>query len=162
MVRFSGRGVNLLATSALLLCSGGLALAPAYAYEPQIHQQLTFIAARQFNECVQEHPEIQRLSALDTRYVVRSNAAQADGNFFVRMFRWSYYNRLDQSNRTAFYLVDTRFHQHFEGLKKKVDAPKDRQQQLRDLGRLVNYIQDVTSPRHVVPVYTGRWWRQPR
>ena len=149
------RGIIRVAVWALLLFGS----APAFAYEPQIHQQLTFLAARQFNECAQNHPQIQRLSALDTRYVVRSNAAQADGNFFVRMFRWNYYNRLDQSNRTAWYLIDTRFHQHFEGLLENVDEPKDRQQQLRDLGRLVNYIQNVTSPPHVVPVYTGRWWR---
>ena len=29
----------------------------------------------------------------------------------------------------------------------------------RALGRLIGYIQEVTSPAHTVPVFTGRWWR---
>ena len=31
--------------------------------------------------------------------------------------------------------------------------------QYSDLGSIVNYLQIVTSPAHVVPVYFTRWWR---
>ncbi len=54
----------------------------AHGYESEIHQQLTFIAARQFNACAQGQPDMYRLSALDTRYIVKANVGQADGNFF--------------------------------------------------------------------------------
>lgn len=128
-------------------------------YEGKIHQQLTFIAARQFNRCVESHPDIQRLSALDTRYIVRANVAQAEASVFVRMFRWSYYNRRDQSNKSSLGFIDTRFHDHFKNLVKNIERAKNRRARLRNLGRVLNYVQDVSSPPHAVPVYTGRWWR---
>jgi hypothetical protein len=131
----------------------------AQAYEADIHQQLTFIAARQFNQCAQASEEVARLSALDTRYVVKSNVAQADGNFFVRMFRWRYYNRADQTNKSMLGLIETRFHEHFAALVDAVEEDHERDARLRALGRVMNYVQAVTSPAYVVPVYAGRWWR---
>ena len=132
---------------------------PVWGYEPQVHQQLTFVAARAFNNCVQESEQIPRLSALDTRYIVRANVAQADGNFFVRMFRWDYYNRDQQQPKTAVWLIDTRFHKRFDELMISVEQPQERQVKLRNLGRLLTYIQNVSAPAHAVPVYSGRWWR---
>ena len=69
-----------------------IAAMPAFAGESAVHQQLTFLAAKQLSRCDQTS-ELQPLSALDTRYVVRANIAQADSNVFWRMFRWNYYNR---------------------------------------------------------------------
>ena len=31
--------------------------------------------------------------------------------------------------------------------------------QYSDLGYITNYLQNMTSPAHVVPVYFTRWWR---
>jgi hypothetical protein len=131
----------------------------AWGYESDIHQQLTFIAARQFNQCAQQALHIDRLSALDTRYIVKANAAQADGNFFGRMFRWAYYNRADQTNRSSWGIIDTRFHDQFNQLSTDVEMGKKRRRQLTALGQLLSYIQKVSSPPHAVPVYMGRWWR---
>jgi hypothetical protein len=143
----------------LLAVLSGTLSARVWGYEPEIHQQLTFIAARAFNNCVQQASSVPRLSALDTRYIAKANVAQAGGNFFVRMFRWDYYNRDQQRNRAALGLVDTRFHDHFDELVIAVERADERHEKLRNLGRLLNYIQNVSSPPHAVPVYTGRWWR---
>ncbi len=156
--------MNTLSACRLLLLLSTLSLAAiggakAYAYEPQIHQQLTFMAARQFNRCAERRPDLEPLSALDTRYIVKANVGQADPNVFVRMFRWDYYNRLDQENRSTLGLIDTRFHDHFESLSRNIQRADSRQERLRHLGRLINYVQKVSSPAHAVPVYTGRWWR---
>ncbi len=132
---------------------------PAGAYEPEIHQQLTFMAARQFNRCAEMRPDLEPLSALDTRYIVKANVGQSDSNMFVRMFRWNYYNRADQSNRSTLGVIDTRFHDHFDALTRNLRRADERQQRLRQLGRVLMYVQDVSSPPHAVPVYTGRWWR---
>jgi hypothetical protein len=142
-----------------LLVADFLVGARAWAYTPEIHQQLTFIAARQFNRCMQDSTQHERLSALDTRYIVKSNVAQADNNMFVRMFRWNYYNREDQSSRSAWWLVETRFHEHFAELVEQLDTSEPKRQHLQTLGRLLTYIQKVSSPAHAVPVFTGRWWR---
>ncbi len=135
----------------------------ALAYTPEIHQQLTFIAARQFNRCVQDSQQVERLSALDTRYIVKANVAQADNNFFVRMFRWNYYNRADQGTRSSWWLVETRFHGHFSELLGQLQNTEQntekKRRALQTLGRLLTYIQKTSSPPHVVPVFTGRWWR---
>ena len=148
-----------------ILCSGLWAVwmavlgsAPVLAYEGDIHQRLTFIAAKQFNECMQDESG-QRFSALDTRYLVKANLAQADGNVFSRIFRWNYYNRDDQTSRTFMGVLDTRFHNRFKELIGRLDGSRTRHRELQTLGRIINFIQDVTSPAHVVPVYTGRWWR---
>ncbi|XOV84640.1 MAG: hypothetical protein ACFHXK_05870 [bacterium] len=132
---------------------------PVRGYESQVHQQLTFVAARAFNNCVQDNDRIPRLSALDTRYIVRANVAQADGNFLVRMFRWDYYNRDQQTPKSAMWLVDTRFHNRFDEFVISVESAQERQLQLRNLGRLLTHIQNVSAPAHAVPVYAGRWWR---
>ncbi len=130
-----------------------------WGYESDLHQQLTFIAARQLNECVQDEANVARLSALDTRYIVKANVAQADGNFFVRMFRWQYYNRDDQTNRSAWGLVETRFHDRFVELIDTLQSGKQRRRQLTSFGQMLSFIQKVSSPPYVVPVFTGRWWR---
>lgn len=131
----------------------------AVAYSEEIHQTLTFIAARQFNNCAHEDANVARFSALDTRYIVRANVAQADTNMFSRMFNWNYYNRNDQRPRTLLGLIDTRFHDHFENLVDETRWAVDRQKRLQNLGRIISYIQDMSSPARVVPVYVGRWWR---
>ena len=133
--------------------------APVRAYDAEIHQQLTFIAARQLNRCMQADSRVPLLSALETRYIAKANVAQADPNVFVRMFRWPYYNRADQTNRSTLGVIDTRFHDHFKALLRDMEEANSRRQQLRELGRVINYVQDVSSPAHAVPVYTGRWWR---
>ena len=142
-----------------LLAADFLAGTRAWAYTPEIHQQLTFIAARQYNHCMQDSAQHERLSALDTRYIVKANVAQADTNLFVRMFRWNYYNPADQSNRSAWWLVETRFHGHFAELAEQLDSSERKRKRLQTLGKLLTYIQKVSSPPHAVPVFTGRWWR---
>lgn len=135
-----------------------IAAMPAFGYESAVHQQLTFLAAKQLSRCDQTS-ELQPLSALDTRYVVRANIAQADRNVFWRMFRWNYYNRDAAQSRAALGLIDTRFHDHFNGLNRELEQTSDRQKRLKTFGRLLSYLQDVTSPPRVVPVFTSRWWR---
>lgn len=148
-----------------VLLLGGLlvysifAIPGVWAYEAKIHQQLTFIAARQFNNCAHDDEALPRFSALDTRYIVRANVEQADSGVFTRMFRWNYYNREDQRGRSFWGIIDTRFHNHFDSLIESSQSEVQRERRLKSLGRILNYVQDVTSPARVVPVYTGRWWR---
>ncbi len=146
-------GVGLIAGLALLL-----AAAPAVAYEPGIHQQLTFLAAKQFNRCV-AGTTVAPLSALQVRYVARANTKQADTNFFVRIFRWNYYDRSGVGDQDLMWVIDTRFHPHFNEVVDRITDADDSATRYRDLGRLIGYVQDVTSPAHAVPVYTTRFWR---
>ncbi|MCZ6854140.1 MAG: hypothetical protein O7G86_09500, partial [Gammaproteobacteria bacterium] len=130
----------------------------AHGYEGSYHQKLTFLAAIQFNRCVTK-TAVPRITPLQVRYVAKSNIRQAETNIFVRMFNWSYYDRGAQAERSALWLIDTRFHKHFNEVVENMGGSGSATERYRNLGRVVNYVQDVTSPARSVPVYTARFWR---
>ena len=128
------------------------------AYEGDIHQELTFIAARQYNQCA-EDTHLATLTPLEVRYIAIANANQADAAWWRRMFRWNYYNRGDQSSSKFLWLFDTRMHNHYRSTLRRLEEARDLSRRFSNLGRIINYVQDATAPVHVVPVYSARWWR---
>ena len=147
---------TLIATVAL--ASAILSAAPSSAYEGEAHQQLTFIAARQYNRCA-EDTHLARLTSLQVRYVALANANQAEPPWWQRMFRWDYYDRGEQSAGRVLWLFETRLHDRFRDAIKRLDEARDLSRRFTNLGRVVNDIQDVTTPSQVAPVFTMRWWR---
>ena len=123
------------------------------AYEGRAHQQLTFIAAMQFNRCVSEL-DIPRLTALQVRYVAR-----AEWRFSRKVARWPYYDGRDEGRKRLLWFIQTRLHEHFDSAVAKLAVADDLSSKYVNLGVIVNLIQDMTSPAHVVPVFTTRWWR---
>ena len=146
---------SLLVGAALLLALLGL---PAHAYDSSAHQFMTFLAAKQFNRCV-EGTDIPALTPLQVRYIAKANTGLADRSVFARMFNWRYYDRNDQSEQSMMWLVDTRFHDHFDELSGRLAVVEDPVASYQDLGRAISYIQLVSSPPRVVPVYVARFWR---
>lgn len=143
----------------LLLATAGVGTAEsALAYDGDAHQQLMFLAARQYNECVMATPE-RRLSALQVRYAARAAVSQAEANFIRRMFRWGFYERDEQSPKSTLWVVETRMHEHFNSLTSQLAKATSDADQFKIAGRIAAYVQDVTSPVRVVPVYTARFWR---
>ncbi len=132
---------------------------PSFGYERDIHQQLTFLAAKQYSKCADSDVDLYQPSALDVRYLVRANAAQADAGFFSRMFRWNYYSSSEEEQRDVLGIIETRFQDHYRSLLRDVELREQAEDRLKAVGRIISYLQDVTSPAKVVPVYTGRWWR---
>ena len=131
----------------------------SFGYESDIHQQLTFLAAKQYSKCADLDAELFQPSALDVRYLVRANVAQAEAGFFSRMFRWNYYNSSEEQQREVLGLIETRFQEHYRTLLRDIELGDRLEIRLKAVGRIISYLQDVTSPSKVVPVYTGRWWR---
>ena len=133
---------------ALIVACGTVA-----AFEGRAHQQLTFIAAMQFNRCV-SNLDIPRLTALQVRYVAR-----AEWRFSRKVARWPYYDGRDAGRNRLLWFIQTRLHEHFDGAVAKLAVADDLSSKYASLGGIVNLIQDMTSPAHVVPVFTTRWWR---
>ena len=133
--------------------------AELHSYDSDIHQQLTFLAAKQYSKCTETQQGLYRPSALDVRYLVRANAAQADAGFFSRMFRWNYYSPNPQDQKDVLWVIETRFQGHYRSLLRQVELGDKAEDRLKAVGRVISYLQDVTSPPRVVPVFTGRWWR---
>lgn len=131
----------------------------AAAYPGEVHQQLSFLAARQFNRCV-EGTDIPPLTTLNVRYAARASNAEANTGFWRRTLRWQFYDRAHrtQGNKRLMWFVETRMHERFNetvGALSRGQEPADRYSKL---GRLINHIQDVTSPVIVVPIYYERFW----
>ena len=150
-----GGGSATAAVICVLLCS---AAGASHAYEPAIHQKLTFVAAKQLSRCL-AGTEVPGLNALEVRTIAKANTRQADANLFVRMFRWNYYDRSGVRDRDILWVIDTRFHEHFDEVVERIETAEAARDRHRNLGRIVGYVQDVTSPPHAVPVYATRWWR---
>ena len=151
-----GRWGQLLGCSALV--TGVLLADPSAAYEPSMHQQFTFIAAKHLNRCL-EGTTLPRLTPLQVRYIAKSDVAQAQGTWWQAPFRWGYYERAGQQQKKWLWLVDTRLHEHFAQLSGELSVAREPSDQYSDLGYVINYLQNMTSPAHVVPVYFTRWWR---
>ncbi|MFU8814534.1 MAG: hypothetical protein ACNA7W_04250 [Pseudomonadales bacterium] len=143
-----------------LFAAAALLLAPALSlgYEPQVHQRLTFFAAKALNRCL-EGTEVPPLTPLQVRFIATSNMGLANSNALVRFFRWGYFDAADGGSRKFLWLVNTRFSEHFEQLEGKLQADRDESSQYRKLGRVVSYVQLVSSPPRALPVYSVRFWR---
>lgn len=153
-----GRRANGAGTLALAMV---VWLAPggeAGAYEGDIHQQLTFIAAQQYNRCVDEN-HLPRLTPLQMRYVAKANANRADRAWWKRLFRWNYYDRSEQSPRRVLWLIETRIHDTYDDTLRRLANAHDLSRRFTNLGRIVNHLQDATTPEHVVPIFATRFWR---
>lgn len=146
------------AAAALAVALVGAHADYAGAYDGAIHQQLTFIAARQYNRCVEEAP-LARLTPLQMRYVAKANANRADRAWWKRLFRWNYYDRSAQSAKRMLWLVETRIHDTYEDTLRRLANARDLSRRFTNLGRIVNHLQDATTPVHVVPIFTTRFWR---
>ena len=143
----------------MLLLVSGLGFAQlAHSYPGATHQQLMFLAARQYNECVKDTPEL-RLSALQVRYAAKAAVSQAEASFVRRMFRWGFYEREAQSPKSSLWVIETRMHQHFNSLVAEAEAAATDAELFPVAGRIAAYVQDVTSPVRVVPIYSARFWR---
>ena len=145
-----------LAAAILLLAAG----APdnALAYDGEIHQQLTFIAARHYNQCA-EGTSLALLTPLQVRYIAKANANQAEKPWWQRLFRWNYYDRSERSPGRVLWLLETRMHNSYRDTLARLDSAQDLGRRFTSLGRVVGHVQDATTPSFVAPIFTTRWWR---
>lgn len=140
-----------------------VAAAPAtLGYVSDTRQQLTFLAARQFNHCV-DGTSVPQLTALEVRNLVRGNLAESDAGWWHDVTHWGFYDRRNQETHELLLgQVETRMHARYESLARQVVAAPE---QVRDLERFellgssVHFLQGVTVPANVVPVFHPRPWR---
>ncbi|MFZ8890824.1 MAG: hypothetical protein ACO2YV_09360, partial [Pseudomonadales bacterium] len=135
----------------------------ARAYPEETLQTLTFTAAKAFNRCV-EGTGTPRLSALQVRNLVLGNVAEGEAGVLRRATRWGYYDRAEgEEDRRWLWLVSTRLHDRFEDRAAKVLMQDGVRATLRyeDLGSVLYYLQRVTIPANVVPIFHPRPWRWP-
>lgn len=133
----------------------------AEAYRAQAQQDLSFLAAKRFNRCV-EGTSVPRLSALQVRNLVRGNLAEADASWFRTATRWGFYDRSEQDAQRMLWSIDTRFHDRFDAVAERIlDEDTPASERYGALGVAIHYLQAVTIPANVVPIFHPRPWRWP-
>lgn len=142
----------------LVLLAGLLGPGAASGYDSQVHQRLTFYAAKLLNRCL-EGTAVAPLTPLQVRFVATSNMGLANSNALVRFFRWGYFDVADRDDRHFLWLINTRFLDHFEEVAERVHEADDASERYQELGRIVSYVQLVSAPSRALPVYTARFWR---
>ncbi|MCC5884976.1 MAG: hypothetical protein JJT88_00910 [Gammaproteobacteria bacterium] len=151
-----GRRLSQLVAALLLaLLAGG-----AWGYKSETRQQLTFLAAKQFNECV-AGTDVPRLTALQVRNLVRGNLSEGDPGIARRTINWQFYDRSNQATPRVLWAIETRMHSRFDELAEAVlaDGLDEDLARFERLGEVVHYLQSVTVPANVVPIYHPRRWR---
>lgn len=131
-----------------------------WAYASETRQQLTFLAAKQFNECV-AGTDLPRLTALQVRYLVRGNLAEGEPGIARRTVNWQFYDRSNQATPRVLWAIETRMHARFDAVAEAVFAESMEEDlpRFERLGEVVYYLQNVTVPANVVPIYHPRRWR---
>lgn len=142
--------------STYLLLLLGLA-GTAWSYEGEIHQKMTFAAARQFNLCA-PGAELTGLTPLQVRYIARSAVRESDSRL-VRAFRWGFYEREEQARKHLLGLVQTRLHDRFGKLQAATGEAEDLLEYYSVVGQIMAHVQDMSVPVYVVPIYFSRFWR---
>lgn len=132
--------------------------AAVLAYPEDVHQEMTFLAARLLNQCLIADGQLP-ITALQVRHIARANVQMAGRSAFVRMFRWNYYASVPGAGRTLWGLVDTRFEGHYQELADTFGASGETPSRMRKLGRMVFYLQRLSTPHRAVPVFSERFWR---
>jgi len=142
----------------VLAVLAGLHSGSVRAYDSDAHQRLTFYAAKLLNRCL-ESSDVTPLTPLQVRFIATSNMGLANSNFLVRFFRWSYFDFDVDDDRRFLWLINTRFVEHFEEVTDDVRNAPEAVARYQALGRIVSYVQLVTSPSRALPVYSARFWR---
>lgn len=141
----------------VMLCALLVLTPVGWTYEGDIHQRMTFAAARQFNTCAPELG-LESLTPLQVRYIAKSGVKEADSRR-LRMFRWGFYERDSQASKHFLGLVQTRLHRRFERLVQEVAETEDLLAYYSVAGEIMTRVQDMSVPVFVVPIYYSRFWR---
>lgn len=131
-----------------------------YSFDGSVHEQITYASIAVFNECLELEPEFKAIYEIQSKELQEAMATKnknEDGTLFtyhIRFGNWHFYNTNDVS--------DSGWPNHFMGkifakIIKKFDKALSAGKPLEDLyvkaSSVMHYIQDVSSPPHVVPVY---------
>ena len=125
------------------------------SYPGKQHELLTFLAAQRFNQCAAS-VGLQPLTPLEIRYIAKANSQEADRGLWDRLTKRDYFEMEGQERGSAMGFMETRMTEHFDRLVSEMEQAEPARERFRWLGRVVHYIQKLSSPVHVVPIRVTR------
>ena len=123
----------------------------ASAYSPGAHKQMVKSSAQDYNFCldVLKSPK-PKLKANDIKKITKSNVLE-DINPVNKLQHWHFYHPTkDLGHGTLGFGFGSFTHRYDE-----VEASMKKKNIFKSLGSLSHYLQDVTNPAHVAPIYHG-------
>jgi len=138
----------------LLAVSSIFVNSSAYAYYPAIHESLTKLAIERYNHC-QSTLGLPEFNLTLANLISEANSHEDTQFIFKRILNWHFYDVNKEEKKLLFF--DTRLHRHFNALELSLlSRPPDMTERGRLLGALLHYIQDVSVPAHVAPIFHPR------
>lgn len=151
--RASARCMQAIATSIFLMIFGAR---DAFAFIPEHHREYSTVSATIYLKyCAAD--SVRRSAVQELVKAVAQGAVAEDGLTVERATNWHFYNR-DQKvmpSRWAQRNLDNIFKWRVAQLTEKAAKDKRIGVVYRAAGRVLHYVQDMSVPAHVVPIYHG-------
>ena len=136
----------------------GLAIAigfGAFAYPAKSHETLTFLAAQFYNGCAHQLGYAP-LTPLEIRYIAKANSQEADRGLWDRLTRRDYFEQEGEERSGLLSFMETKMSEHYDRLVSGLEETAEPRERFRSIGRMVHYLQKLSSPVHVVPIRVTR------
>lgn len=138
----------------------------SYAYSVDNHKDLTRISIKIFNQCASDSFEESWITPLDETEEFRliDGSYSEDEDYFDKTTNWHFYDREGSIGRESplkifkKIIAEPTMHSRFNQLEitvrnlVKIDGIRS-WQPYEAAGKLIHYLQDVTVPAHVVPIF---------
>lgn len=124
------------------------------AYSVSTHKNITSIAISEYNRCVDllgPEQTIKKYSKIEEELMINSNLYE-DINLAIKARNWHFYNPNKNLGTGTLGLGHASMNERFK-YNERLLKDSSGWGKLRYVGALSHYIQDVTNPAHVVPVY---------
>ena len=145
--------IAIISTVLLTLIVSWTGKAKAYSVE-HIHPHLTEIALDIYRDCTGH--SLTSVFRNKTEFenakqnIKQANIEEDDGHYITRAFNWHFYNTELKNNGIGIETFDDTFQKLVTALNNKASSRKEA---YKIIGRIFHYIEDVTVPAHVIPVY---------
>lgn len=141
-----------------LVTSGYIFIGNAHAISPENHRPVTRAAFSAYKTCIQQ-PGLKDTLAEGVDAIVESSKLEDESPLIKRYFNWHFYDAYKDTEfamgRSATGARKSLHHIYAERADQLIEALENNQQQdvYEYTGRLLHYIQDMTVPAHVAPIY---------
>ncbi len=122
----------------------------AQAYSPATHRHIIRAAAEDYNTCVAhlDLPSPELTASVIKK--MQKGSTHEDLNPFVKFTQWHFYHPRKDLGAGSLGYGHGSFEHRYGVVEKKLEKSFS-----RSLGAMAHYVQDVTNPAHVAPIYHG-------
>ena len=128
----------------------------AHTYSAVTHDTLTTIAVHHFNLLVRG-TKVDALRPEQVAATIHGSRHEDEMLILRRIANWHFYDPEKQAEK-RFIFIRTQLHTRFRELSQLLSAKPAPKDSYELLGRIIHYLQDVTVPAHVVPVFHPRYF----